>query len=368
MVTPVIWSGPCSGVNLIASRRVRIGANRTTPRGPTLPPRTWPPEPATSTCSRPVSPGVRCTVIRRTLIRCRQPMVSTGCASVVLAIQVVAGLPSAAARAWSRGSAVKVDDARAHTARRRPLWPVPGYVPPRTGVVSTACPRSVALPASGTVNAWSKPYCSSVGTASTGEHTQRTVVRMQPLGQGWALASTTAAGRVPAGGAGATITRPSVSPGTVSSLIATWVPNPPRPATPVTVSRSHPVRPGGTRSGCARPPVARTRSVTWPAAVAIVTWLTAGPTSGRSANATEIVPGSAGSRNRSRIHWPTGPFQLPDSQAVRGSPSTAANGCRPLAHSLGMDAMSAADEDADTSLIPPRYRATAWYRSQAGSV
>lgn len=91
----------------------------------------------------------------------------------------------------------------------------------------------------------------------------------------------------------------------------------------------------------------------------IVTRVTAGPTSGRSANATEIVPGLAGSRNRSRIHWPTGPFQLPDSQAVRGSPSTAANGCRPLAHWLGMAAMSAADEDAVTPLIPPRYRATA---------
>ena len=106
MVTSVIWSGPCNGVNLIASRRVRIGANRTTPDGPTLPPRTWPPEPAISTCSRPWSSGVRCTVIRCTAIRCRQPTVSTGCASVVLAIQVVAGLPSTAARAWSRGSAV----------------------------------------------------------------------------------------------------------------------------------------------------------------------------------------------------------------------------------------------------------------------
>jgi hypothetical protein len=33
-----------------------------------------------------------------------------------------------------------------------------------------------------------------------------------------------------------------------------------------------------------------------------------------------------------------------------------------------MDAMPAADEDADTSLIPPLYRATAWYRAQPGSV
>src|SRR6185437_15381339 len=149
----------------------------------------------------------------------------------------------------------------------------------------------------------------------------------------------------PAGGAGATIERLAVRPGTVISLIATWVPGPAGPATPVTVSRSQPVRPGGTRSGCGRP-VTRTRSATWPAAVATVTRVTAGPVSGWPANATEIVPGSAGVVNRSLIHWPAGPFQLPDSQAVRGSPSTAANGSRPLAHWSGTPVMSAADDDA----------------------
>jgi hypothetical protein len=59
MVTSVIWSGPCSGVNLIASRRVRIGANRTTPFGPTLPPRTWPPEPAAPAATLVTASGAR---------------------------------------------------------------------------------------------------------------------------------------------------------------------------------------------------------------------------------------------------------------------------------------------------------------------
>jgi hypothetical protein len=99
ITTPEICNGTWSGVNLIVSLVVRIGANRTTPPGPTLPPRACPPEPAIRTCSRPSASGGRWIVIRRTVRGCRQPMVRIGCASVILADQTVAGSLSNAARA-----------------------------------------------------------------------------------------------------------------------------------------------------------------------------------------------------------------------------------------------------------------------------
>ena len=130
--------------------------------------------------------------------------------------------------------------------------------------------------------------------------------------------------------------------------------------------RSQPDAPSGTRSGCAAL-VAATGSATWPAAVDTRTCATGGPSEELSSKATEIVPGSTGASKSSWIHWPTGPFQLPDSHLVRMSPSTAANGSKPLAHWPGMAWMSEADEDAVTFLMPV-YSATAWYVSQPGSV
>jgi hypothetical protein len=99
IVTSDICNGTWSGVNLIVSLVVRIGANRTIPRGPTSPPRAWPPEPAIRTCSRPSASGGRWIMILRTVRGFRQLMVRMGCASVLLAVQTVAGLPSKAARA-----------------------------------------------------------------------------------------------------------------------------------------------------------------------------------------------------------------------------------------------------------------------------
>src|SRR6185295_4875463 len=137
-------------------------------------------------------------------------------------------------------------------------------------------------------------------------------------------------------------------------------------ATPVTVSCSQPVAPGGTRRTCGLP-VTCTRSVTRPVAVRTTTRVTGGPAKGQPAKATRIDPGSTGETNRSRIHWPAGPDQPPDSHMVRGSPSTAAYGSSPLAHWVGMAPMSAAELDAVTSRMP-RYCATLRYLLQPGSV
>ena len=94
IITPEICNGARNGVNLMTSFVVRIGANRTTPLGPTLPPRTWPCDPAIRTCSSPTASGGRWIVILRTVRGRRQLMVRMGCASVVLAVQTVAGSPS----------------------------------------------------------------------------------------------------------------------------------------------------------------------------------------------------------------------------------------------------------------------------------
>ena len=134
----------------------------------------------------------------------------------------------------------------------------------------------------------------------------------------------------------------------------------------MTVIWSHPVAPGGVLRRCGWP-VARSRSVTWPAAVRTTTCVTGGPIEGWSAKATRIARGRTGDRNRNRIHWPTGPPQLPDSHMVRMFPSIAASGSSPLAHWLGMAPMSAAEEDAVTPLMP-WYCATLRYRFHPGSV
>src|SRR5690349_17265754 len=105
--------------------------------------------------------------------------------------------------------------------------------------------------------------------------------------------------------------------------------------------------PDGTRRGW-RLPVTCTGSLTLPAAVVTAT-------------------GSAGASKSGWIHWPTGPFQLPDSHMVRRSESTAADGRPPLAHWVENAVRSDADEEAVTSLMPV-YRATAWYLLQPGSV
>ena len=110
-----------------------------------------------------------------------------------------------------------------------------------------------------------------------------------------------------------------------------------------------------------------TGSLTWPAAVVTVTWVTGGPMAVLSAKATLMTCGLTGASKSVWIHWPTGPFQLPDSHMVRRSASTAANGRPPLAHWVENALMSDADEEAVTSAMPV-YRATAWYLVQPGSV
>ena len=157
----------------------------------------------------PSAPGGRWIVIRRTVRGCRQPMVRTGCASMGLAD------PGGRRVTVERGPGLVLRVAR--VPRRRSTH-APGrgwfrrYLLTSEGTISTAEPRSVGRAAARAVNAWSKPYCSSVGSVSAGEHTHRSRVRMHPDGHGWALASTTAAGR-PAGTAGATITRLARHPG-----------------------------------------------------------------------------------------------------------------------------------------------------------
>src|SRR6266566_2026434 len=150
--------------------------------------------------------------------------------------------------------------------------------------------------------------------------------------------------------------------------MATWVPTASRGCElrPVTVIRSQLDAPAGTRRRCGAL-VTATESATRPAAVDTRTCATDGPSEDLSSKATEIVPGSTGESKSTWIHWPAAPVQLPDSHLVRMSPSTAANGSKPLAHWPGMAWMSEADEDAVTFLMPV-YAATAWYLSQPGSV
>ena len=120
---------------------------------------------------------------------------------------------------------------------------------------------------------------------------------MHPDGHGWALASTTAAGAGPRRRrpAGATISPAGPDPGhrDLRDAHLGAEPREPAAARPVTVIRSQPAAPGGTRRRCGCP-VARSRSVTWPAAVRTTTCVTAGPIEGWSAKATRIDPGSTG--------------------------------------------------------------------------
>jgi hypothetical protein len=74
---------------------VRIGANVTTLLVPLImAPRGCPPEPVIKTGSRADMPGGRSMVTRRIVRALPQPMVSVGRWSWLLAIQLVAGLPS----------------------------------------------------------------------------------------------------------------------------------------------------------------------------------------------------------------------------------------------------------------------------------
>ncbi len=98
-------------MNLNVSSFVSIGANLRAPVGPTVPPRTWPPDPKIRTCSRPDAPGGRWIVTWPTFKRCAHRILSIGCASRGPAIQVVAGSPSKADLARSSGSEVDTDDA-----------------------------------------------------------------------------------------------------------------------------------------------------------------------------------------------------------------------------------------------------------------
>src|ERR1700744_43076 len=115
--------------------------------------------------------------------------------------------------------------------------------------------------------------------------------------------------------------------------------------------------PSGARSDW-RSPVTCTGSLTWPAAVLTVTWVTGGPMEVLSAKATLIGFGLTGASKSVWIHCPTGPFQLPGSHTRRSSEATAANGRSPLAHWVENAVMSDADEEAVTFLMPV-YRATA---------
>ena len=124
--------------------------------------------------------------------------------------------------------------------------------------------------------------------------------------------------------------------------------------------------PAGTRSRW-RLPVTCTWSLTWPAAVLTVTWVTGGPMAVLSAKATLMTCGLTGASKSVWIHWPTGPFQLPDSHMVRRSASTAENGSAPLAHCVENALRSESDEEAVTSSMPV-YCATAWYLVQPGSL
>ena len=134
----------------------------------------------------------------------------------------------------------------------------------------------------------------------------------------------------------------------------------------MTVIRSQPEAPGGTRSGCGSP-VTRTRSVTRPAAVRTTTWVTGGPIAGLSAKATRIARGTTGRGETDPD--PLADRAVPAARLPHGAHVPVDRGVRqrPLAHWLGMVPMSEAEEDAVTFLMPG-YCATLRYRFQPGSV
>src|ERR1700722_2241563 len=111
MVTSVIWTGAWSVLKVRVRLDVVIGAKVTVPLFVITAPRAWPPEPVITTWAVPEAPAGRLMVIRLTVTRWPQLTSSLGCASAVLAVQPVAGLPSKAFHAWSSGSDVSVDDA-----------------------------------------------------------------------------------------------------------------------------------------------------------------------------------------------------------------------------------------------------------------
>ena len=148
-------------------------------------------------------------------------MVSVGLRSAELAIQVVAGSPSKALLGWSCGAEMYTEEAVAVAS----CWPKRAYRSASDESARTAEPRTAACPAEGSVKDWSKPYCSSVGNDSSGEHTQRSEVSMQSgrlrlgLGQDHGR-------RVGLRAAdGATMVRWAVTPGTTMLAMPTWGPN-----------------------------------------------------------------------------------------------------------------------------------------------
>src|SRR5580704_6765262 len=328
MDTSEICTGICAGVNRSVTTLVRSGRNRSTPPGPTWPPRTCRPPPVTSTWSSPDAPGGRWMVSWLTQRGWGHRMRSHGCGLSGPDTQVVAGLPSKADRAWSSGSAVYAEEARTQV--------VPPYrMYRRTSLVdsATTVPVSWAWPPAASVKDWSKPYCSSVSVLSAGEHTQRCGVCMHPLGCGSVLVSSTTLGSpLPPGTVtgGATITRLASRPGTWISEMPTWVPSTGcgRNASRVTVIRSQPDAPAGTRSDWVWP-LGRTRSDIRPAAVLTSTPVTGGPMAALSANVTRITRARDGCWKPIWIHCPTGPVQLPDSHIVRRFPSMAEYGIAP---------------------------------------
>ena len=85
---------------------VLTGAKLATPSAPTMAPRRWPWEPVISTCASPDAPGGRLNVTRLITRGYPHLIVSFGCGSAGLAIQVVAASPSKAFFGWSCGSPV----------------------------------------------------------------------------------------------------------------------------------------------------------------------------------------------------------------------------------------------------------------------
>src|SRR5215469_4897174 len=216
------------------------------PRPPRITVRTWPAEPVICIGSRSTAPGGRSTVIARTSTGPRQLIVSRGLTSAAPEIQVVRWLASNAADGWSCGSGVYVDEAATVTCRPPEVYRWTSPV-----LVSTAVPDRLAGLGREAVKDSSKPYCCSLGVTRAGEHTQRAGVSMHPVGCGSALASMTADGSLPPGSrtSGASIVRLACTPGIKISLMPTWLrPAVHAPRTEATRTRSHVVRPGGTRS------------------------------------------------------------------------------------------------------------------------
>ena len=119
---------------------------------------------------------------------CAHRMRSHGCGLSGPDTQVVAGLPSKADRAWSSGSAVYAEEARTQVVppnlmyRRTSLVEQRHRRPAQLGPVRGRRGEGTDRSRTGPRSAW----------LSAGEHTQRCEVRMQPLGSGSVLASTTA--------------------------------------------------------------------------------------------------------------------------------------------------------------------------------